>query len=79
MPMDLHVLLSMNPNLTLYEIKPGDREKKADISVADWKEMLLAINVSSRRIHHLLEDLKQAEARIDSLERGQCAIADSPE
>jgi hypothetical protein len=78
----LTALLNTNPDLTVYEIKSGDRETKAEISVADLKETLLAINGSSRRIHFLYEDLQHAEARIndlekrvESLERGLRAIA----
>ena len=64
----LTTLLSAEPDLTVYEIKPGDNEMKAEISVADLKEILLALNGSSRRIHFLYEDLQRAEARIDRLE-----------
>jgi hypothetical protein len=64
----LTTLLSANPDIAVYEIKPTDKETKAEISVADLKETLLAINGSSRRIHFLYEDLLRAEARIESLE-----------
>ena len=66
---DLHALLSTDPDLTVYEIQPRDKEMQVGISVADLKTMLLAINVSSRRIHGLLKDLERAEARIDVLEQ----------
>ena len=65
---DTYTLLCVNADLTIYESKPGDKKAKADISVADWKEALLAINVLSRRIQALLEDVERAEVCIEVLE-----------
>jgi hypothetical protein len=74
---ELHELLKHTPDvdLTVYEVKLGDREKQASITVADWKEALLATNVLSRRVHGLLAEIERAEKRIDSVERGVQAIA----
>ena len=77
MQINLHTLLNTNPDLSMYEVKPEDKETEAQISVADLKEMLLAINVSSRRIHALLTDIEAAEQKIASLERGLYADAHS--
>jgi hypothetical protein len=67
MKIELHKLLDVNADLTVYEIGPGDGKTKAEISVADLKEMLLAINVSSRRIHALVKELEAAEQKIGML------------
>ncbi len=68
MRIDLQTLLSVNPDLSIYQRQPGDEKTPAQISVADLKEILLAINGSSRRIHDLYQDLQRAEARIEVLE-----------
>jgi hypothetical protein len=67
--LNIHELLNFtNPDLTVYEVKPEDRQTKANISVADWKTALLAINVLSRRVDGLLKDVKRGETRLQGLE-----------
>lgn len=75
MRIDLDMLLNADP--MAFQIHHGDRETLANISVADLKEIALAINVGNDRVQGLYKDLQQAEARIDSLERGLRTIADS--
>jgi hypothetical protein len=66
---ELNAILSIDPDTAMYQCQPGDKETLANISIADLKEVLLAINVCSRRIHYLLEDLKNAENRIEKVEQ----------
>ena len=68
MNIDLQTLLSVTPDLSIYQRQPGDETTPAAISVADLKEILLAINGSSRRQYDLYQDLLRAEARIEELE-----------
>ncbi len=68
---ELNTLLCVDPDVTMYHCQPGDKETPANISVANLKEILLAVNACSRRIRYLLEDLKRAEDRIEALEQHQ--------
>ncbi|MBA2391444.1 MAG: hypothetical protein H0V70_01710 [Ktedonobacteraceae bacterium] len=74
--MDIDLATLLNADRTVFKINPDDRETPANISVADLKEMALAINVGNDRIKGLYKDLQQAEARIDGLEHSLRAIAD---
>ena len=66
---ELHALLNADPDLSVYEIKEGDHETPATLSVAGLKELLLAVNVCSRRIHALRRDLEAVENEIAELKR----------
>lgn len=68
---NIHELLNptADADLTVYEPQPGDKETPAGISVADWKEVLLAINVLSRRVDGLLRDVERIEKQMDSIRR----------
>lgn len=75
---NIHELLNptADADLTVYEPQPGDRETQASITVADWKEALLAINVLSRRQYSLVRDVERLEKSVVSLERGLQAVSD---
>jgi predicted RNase H-like nuclease (RuvC/YqgF family) len=77
MQIDLNILFNADP--TVFEIKREDKETPANISVADLKELALAIHVGNDRIQSLYKDLQQAEARIDQLERRLDTIAGAQE
>src|SRR5690349_9184528 len=40
---ELNTLLCVDPDVTMYQYQPGDKEKAANISIADLKEVLLTI------------------------------------
>lgn len=61
-------LLFRGDRLT-FQILPGDKGTYAHITVAELKEMALALHVSNERIQLLYQDLQKAEGRIDQLER----------
>lgn len=78
MRVELLELLKCTPDvdLTMYELKDGDRETQASITVADWKEALLAINVLSRRQYSLVLDVERLEKSVVRLERRLQAVSD---
>jgi|ERR1019366_3193741 hypothetical protein len=53
---------------TDFQICPGDERVAADITVAELKEMIVAVNASNEQIRSLYEDVLRAEARIGKLE-----------
>ncbi len=63
----------------VFKIESDDHETPATISVADLKELALAINVSNERIQGLYQDLLKAEKRIENLERRLNAIPEYAE
>jgi hypothetical protein len=62
------VLLDPNADRSLFEVRPGDEYKPGDLSIADVKEMTLAINANAYRIHELVKDFNQIENRVIKLE-----------
>ncbi len=53
---------------TDFQLCPGDESVAADITVAELKEIIVAVNASSEQIRGLYQDLLHAEARIGTLE-----------
>jgi hypothetical protein len=53
---------------TDFQLCPGDESVAADITVAELKEIVVAVNASSEQIRGLYQDLLHAEARIGKLE-----------
>ncbi len=76
-PITLDMLLT--GDRTLFQLRPGDEKAPAQITVAELKEIVVAVNVSSDRILGLYEDLLKAEARINKLERLLSSVADTQE
>jgi hypothetical protein len=74
MRVDLNELLNVDPDTSLYEVKPGDSETPAAITVADWKEALLAINVLSRRVNDLFNNLERTDKEVWELDRSVRAM-----
>jgi hypothetical protein len=64
MQISANTLLDPNADRSLFEIKPGDHLRSADLSVADVKEFCLAVNTLSDRIHYLVRDFNQLEERV---------------
>jgi hypothetical protein len=59
-----------------FKINDGDEEAPVTLTVAQVKEMALAISASNTRIVDLFHDLEKAEERIEKLERRLAAIAE---
>jgi hypothetical protein len=76
-----HITLDalLNGDRTHFQLSPGDEVTPADITIAEVKELVVAINVSHERIVCLYQDLVKAEARIDKLEQLLSSTADSQE
>ena len=69
----------LNGDRTLLQLCPGDETTPAQISVAEVKELMVAVNVSNERIQLLYQDMLKAEARIGKLERQMLAIKGAQE
>lgn len=65
-PITLDALL--HADRTLFQACPGDEETPANLTIAEVKEMMVAINVSNERILRLYQDVQKAEERIEALE-----------
>ena len=72
-PIDLSLLF--RGDRATFQILPGDKETDAHITVAELKEMALALHVCNERIQLLSQDMQKAEDRIDALERQISAVA----
>ena len=53
---------------SLFQLRPGDDKAPAQLTVAELKEIVVAINVSSDRILDLNQRLVKAEEDIEKLE-----------
>ena len=67
MPYDLRTLINAT-DPRLFASVAGDNEETITLSITDYKEMALAINVVSERFSSLRTDLERALARIEVLE-----------
>lgn len=65
-PITLDALL--RGDRTLFQVCPGDEETPAHLTIAEVKEMMVAINASNERILSLYRDLQKAEEHIELLE-----------
>lgn len=75
MPITLDALLT--GDRTLFQLCPGDEETPAQLTAAELKEVVVAVNASSERILGLYDDLLKAEARIEVLEHRLQAITNA--
>jgi hypothetical protein len=64
MRINANTLLDPNADRSLFEVKAGDEFSPADLTVAEHKELMLAINTLSDRIHYLVRDFNQLEERV---------------
>jgi hypothetical protein len=53
---------------TAFQLCSGDEHTAADITVAELKEIMVAVNASNEQIRSLYQDLLKAESRIGMLE-----------
>lgn len=72
-PITLDTLLT--GDRTVFQLCPGDETMPAQLTVAELKEIVVAINVSSERIIDLNQRLVKAEEDIEKLESRQAASA----